>query len=314
MLQIIQWNIQRKNVRGAAALCLILVLLFCGAGAVRSQPDASDRSELVIGSGPYYSTDAMQKGFAPLVEYLSGKLNRKVTFVVTETYGELAEKVESGAIDIGFFGAVLYVQIKQKNPHLKYLVTSQSFLGGKKTSYCYSWLLSKKDSGIIKVKHLRGKSFAFTDSHSTSGYIYPLGYLKKRRLRPQDFFAQVIFAGSHAKVTDMIAQEEVESGVSSEVNLQTAEEKYGRIFRRIRKVGPMLNPSFAAGAQVDLTVCEQIISALENLPRRVLNNDFPYMGFQRLSETNFAPVAELLKTLEGAAVSADGQAVNREAL
>lgn len=275
-----------------------LASLLCDAGAAVRTYAHTDTDALVIGSGPYYNADELRKGFSPVIEYLSSRLGIKVTFTVTESYKELAEKVEKGAIDIGFFGPALYVELKRRDPRLKYLVTSQSSKGGRKTAYYYSWLIARKDSGITKVKHLRGKSFAFTDKHSASGYVYPLGYFKKRNLVPADFFERVIFAGTHEKVTDMVAQRTIETGVSYDVNLQNAEKKYGRIFRRIKKIGPIIGPSFAARHQLDDSICKRIIFALENLPPEVLNKNLAYTGFQKLSETNFAAVADLLKPVD----------------
>ncbi|MCI5222769.1 MAG: phosphate/phosphite/phosphonate ABC transporter substrate-binding protein [Candidatus Electrothrix sp. AR4] len=280
----------KKNRLLGIVFFIFLTSLFSDSGAVRAHAD----DELLIGTGPYYNADKLRKGFTPIINHLSEKLDKKIIFTVTKSYEELAKKVKKGAIDIGFFGPALYVELKQIYPKLKYLVTSQSSKGGKKTAYYYSWLISRKDSGITKVKHLRGKSFAFTDKYSSSGYVYPLGYFKKRNLVPEDFFAQIIFAGTHENVTDMIAQKKVASGVSYDTNLWNAEEKHGRIFRRIKKIGPIIGPSFAARHQVDNSTCKQIIFALENLPTEVFNKDLAYTGFQRLSEKNFAAVADLL--------------------
>ncbi|MCW5201394.1 MAG: phosphate/phosphite/phosphonate ABC transporter substrate-binding protein [Candidatus Electrothrix communis] len=276
------------------SVCLISLL----AAPYVAWGDTTKTDPLLIGTGPYYYTDKLKKGFTPLVEYLGEKLDREVQLIITKNYEELADKVESGAIDIGFFSPVLYVQLKQRYPQLKYLVTSQTTQGGKNTAYYFSWLVARKDSGVTKVKHLRGKTFAFTNKHSSSGYIYPQGYFHWHHLAPKGFFSRVVFAGTHEKVTDMIARREVETGVSYDANLWSAEEKYGRIFRRIKRIGPILNPSFAAGADVDDILCERIVFALENIPLEVLNENLIYTGFRQLSETNFTVVAELLETVE----------------
>ncbi|MCI5167789.1 MAG: phosphate/phosphite/phosphonate ABC transporter substrate-binding protein [Candidatus Electrothrix sp. GM3_4] len=277
--------------------CLIfLICLSIFPGLVSGREPQKD--VLLIGTAPYYYTEKLKQGLTPLVEYLSGQLDREIKLVVTKSYEELADKVENGTIDIGFFSPVLYVQSKQRHPQLKYLVTSQFTQGGKKTAYHFSWIIARKDSRITKVKHLRGKSFAFTNKHSSSGYIYPQKYFQCHGLVPEQFFTKVIFAGTHEEVTDMIAEGKVETGVSYDANIWSAEEKYGRIFRRIKRIGPILNPSFAAGAHVDDALCGQIITVLENIPLDVLNKDLVYTGFRRLSETNFTVVADLLKNLE----------------
>jgi len=210
-----------------------------------SAPAALGAETLSIGVGPYYNADKMKKGFAPVIEHLAKKLDRSIRFSVTESYEELADKVETGELDIGLFGAVLYVELKQRYPGLKYLITVQSTKGGKKRAYYYSWLISHKNSDITKVKHMRGKSFAFVNKHSSSGYVFPQAYFKKHGIIPETFFSKLVFAGSHEKVTDGIADGEFDTGVTHDGNLWSAEEKHGRVFRRIKKIGPILNPNFA---------------------------------------------------------------------
>ncbi|MCI5141879.1 MAG: phosphate/phosphite/phosphonate ABC transporter substrate-binding protein [Candidatus Electrothrix sp. ATG1] len=287
---------QKKKVICLGYIFVLLVSLFTGQESVKAQQKPAET--LLIGSVPYYSPEKLRKGFAPVIEYLSKALDKKFSFTVTESYDELAEKMEKGAIDIGFLAPVLYVQLKERDPHLKYLVTSQTTQGGKKTAYYFSWLVVRKGSGLTKVKHLRGKSFAFSNKHSSSGYIYPQGYFHSRGIVPDDFFAQVIFAGTHEKVTDMIAQGKIDVGVSYDANIWSAQEKYGRVFRRIRKIGPILNPSFVAGSHVDDALCKEISWALENIPLTVLNKDLIYTGFQRFSKRNFTLVAEFLDAVE----------------
>jgi phosphonate transport system substrate-binding protein len=286
-----------ENIRIQWILFLLISFGFLLAGSSVAQEHRTETEQLRIGTGPYSYTDKLREGLFPLVQYLSRELDRDVELIITKDYEELADRVREGDIDIGFFSSVLYVQLKQRYPQLKYLVTSQITQGGEKTPYHFSWIIAKKDSGITKVKHLRGKSFAFTNNHSSSGYIYPQMYFQWRGLVPDIFFDHIVFAGTHEKVTDMIAEGDVETGASYDANIWNAEERYGRVFRRIKKVGPILNPSFAASGQVDDALCEQLITALENIPPGILKKDLVYTGFERLSETRFAVVAELLKSI-----------------
>ena len=273
-----------------------IVLLF--AGSRPAQATGTKKEPLLVGTGPYYYTEKLEQGLKPLIAYLSEQVGREIRLVVTKSYEELADKVQDGSIDVGFFNSVLYVELKQRYPQLKYLVTAQSRQGGKNTAYYFSWLIARKDSGITKVKHFRGKTFAFTDKHSSSGYIYPRGYFHWRGIVPEEFFSRVIFAGTHAHVTDMIARGEVQTGVSYDANLWVAEKKYGRIFRRIKKIGPILNPSLAAGARMDDALCRRLVTALENAPSAVMNEDLAYTGFRRISEDNFNAAKDLLNFIK----------------
>ena len=302
----VQKIMNRRWILAGTVGIILFFLFFIDSGPAQTEKPYRRAAEtagatgkpLLIGTGPYYYTEKLEQGLKPLIAYLAREVNRDVRLLVTKSYEELADKVQAGSLDIGFFNAVLYVRLKQRYPQLQYLVTAQSRQGGRNTAYYFSWLITRKDSGISKVKHFRGKTFAFSNKYSASGYIYPLGYFHWRGIVPEDFFARIVFAGTHARVTDMIAQGEVETGVSYDANLWVAEKKYGRIFRRIRKIGPILNPSLAAGAHVPDALCRRIIKALEKVPSGVLNKDLVYTGFQRISEDNFKSVKELLRFAE----------------
>jgi phosphonate transport system substrate-binding protein len=68
------------------------------------------------------------------------------------------------------------------------------------TSYT-SRIYVRKDSGIRTLEDLRGKSIAFVDPSSASGYVYPMVLLIEKGLvrnrDPKTFFKDFVFAGSH---------------------------------------------------------------------------------------------------------------------
>jgi phosphonate transport system substrate-binding protein len=59
----------------------------------------------------------------------------------------------------------------------------------------------RRESGITTLEQLRGKTIAFVDPASSSGYIYPMVLLIKRGLvtnrDPKTFFREVVFSGAH---------------------------------------------------------------------------------------------------------------------
>ena len=59
----------------------------------------------------------------------------------------------------------------------------------------------RKESSIRSVEELRGKTIAFVDPASSSGYIYPMVLLVQRGLvknrDPRTFFKEVVFSGAH---------------------------------------------------------------------------------------------------------------------
>ena len=78
-----------------------------------------------------------------------------------------------------------------------------------KDYYAGAIYVSEK-SGIKSIKDLAGKKFAFTDSSSTSGYLYPLKIFKDEKVK----LGNTMFAIKHDNVITMIYQGQVDGGAA----------------------------------------------------------------------------------------------------
>jgi phosphonate transport system substrate-binding protein len=78
-----------------------------------------------------------------------------------------------------------------------------------KDYYAGAIYVSEK-SGIKTLKDLNGKKFAFTDSSSTSGYLYPLKIFKEEKIK----LGNTMFAIKHDNVITMIYQGQVDAGAA----------------------------------------------------------------------------------------------------
>jgi phosphonate transport system substrate-binding protein len=64
------------------------------------------------------------------------------------------------------------------------------------------------ESGIDCLPQFNGKTFAYVDASSTSGYILPKAMLEKRGIKP----AETMFAMKHDNVISMVCQGQVDAG------------------------------------------------------------------------------------------------------
>jgi phosphonate transport system substrate-binding protein len=238
--------------------------------------------------------DRIDKGFAPVIKHLSDELGRPVKLMVVPN-DELGAKIQTGEIHVAQFGAALYVVTKREYPKLKYLATAQTTKAGKKRSLYFSWFITHKDSDVKKMVDLKGKTFAFVNKTSSSGYVYPRAYLKTRNIVPENYFKAVLFAGSHEGVTDKVAAREVDGGVTFDVNLWYAEKKHGKVFRGLKKLGPILRGPVAAHHEVDDALCRRLVAILTNLPHTVFNNDLPVTGYEELSDRSYDAIRGLME-------------------
>ena len=96
-------------------------------------------------------------------------------------------------------------------------------------------LFVRSDSGIAKPEDLRGKSIAFADPISESGYLYPLqifvdaGLLEQGQ-DPKEFFGEVYFAGGYQQAMQAMANGLVDaSGASQYAELLLSAEQQTQI-------------------------------------------------------------------------------------
>jgi len=60
-----------------------------------------------------------------------------------------------------------------------------------------SILIVKSDSPYKKLDDLKGKTLAWADANSTSGYLIPLVSLRGAGIEPDKFFSKTLFSGGH---------------------------------------------------------------------------------------------------------------------
>ena len=123
---------------------------------------------------------------------LDGLLQERGIYVdssVATSYAAAIEAMCAGKADIVWLATLSYVIAKDKCPDAQLLVTSLRF----GSQFYNGQIIVGADSGIESVEDLDGKSFAFTDPASTSGYLYPTALLEKNGVE----LSESLFAGSH---------------------------------------------------------------------------------------------------------------------
>jgi phosphonate transport system substrate-binding protein len=140
-------------------------------------------------------TDLLAAGedFAKVLGQLAG-MPLRVT--VASDYAAVIEALRNRTADLAFVHPAGYV-LANREAKATILVRNQ-WHG--KTSFT-SRLFVRKESKLTSLDQLKGKTIAFVDPASSSGYIYPMVMLIQRGLvknrDPKTFFREVVFAGSH---------------------------------------------------------------------------------------------------------------------
>jgi phosphonate transport system substrate-binding protein len=196
--------------RGAALLALALAVLGLAAPAERAR--AADQP-LTIAFTPSRDPTALQEAadaFARTLARLSGIPMRAQ---VASDYAGVVEALRSRRVDLAFVHPVGYV-LANREAGCQILVRD---VWQGKTAYTARFYV-RKASGIERVEDLRGKTVAFVDPASSSGYIYPMVLLIKRGLvrdrDPRTFFKEALFAGTHEAALRSVLQGRVDAAAS----------------------------------------------------------------------------------------------------
>lgn len=204
------------------ALCLAAM----APGEMHAQA-AAQAKELRVVFIAYENPDQLIEDVRPVVAYLEQRLGRKVRPFVATDYAGVVEALRNQTADIGFMGPLQYLLAHEQAGAVPIL---GEVYGGQ--AWYVARIFVRKDSGVTKLADLRGKTIAFTDPLSSSGYLYPLETFRKAGLiatrdAVEQYFRKVYFAGGDEQAMRAVLNKFVDAaGVGQySFNLLRAEER-----------------------------------------------------------------------------------------
>ena len=148
--------------------------------------------------------------FAKAITQVSGV---SVKAIVASDYAGVIEALRSKRVDLAFVHPVGYV-LANREAGCQILVRD---VWQGKTAYTARFYV-RKDRGIQRLEDLRGKTVAFVDPASSSGYIYPMVLLIKHGLvrdrDPRSFFKDALFTGTHDAALQSVLHGRVDAAAS----------------------------------------------------------------------------------------------------
>ena len=135
----------------------------------------------------------------------SSSLGVDIELEQRRTYEEVTGLLLEGSIDAAWLCGYPYLQ------HRRMLSLLAVPVWNGKSLY-QSYLIAGKDSDAGDLGDLRGRTHAFSDPDSNSGYLVTVSDLARMGERPEDFFRRTIFTYGHRNVVRAVADGLVESG------------------------------------------------------------------------------------------------------
>lgn len=133
--------------------------------------------------------------FKELANVFKQKTGVEMKIFTASDYSGTVQALTSGQIQMGQMGASAYSAAWiDSDGQVEPLVTNKELDG--QLGY-HSILIVKSDSPYKKLDDLKGKTLAWADANSTSGYLIPLVSLRSAGIEPDKFFGKTLFSGGH---------------------------------------------------------------------------------------------------------------------
>ncbi len=185
-------------------------------GAFLAGPASAEaRDTLTLAFVPQENPEKLLGDTREIARYLEAATGMRVAAHVTADHAAAVESLAGKTVDIAFMGALPYVMARARTG--AQAVLSEVYRG--KPTYRGA-IFVRRGRGIASLDQLRGKSIAFADPISESGFLYPLDLFAQAGLvaprgDPKAFFGQVYFAGGYQQAIQAVANGLVDAaGVS----------------------------------------------------------------------------------------------------
>lgn len=182
------------------ALLLVLTLSFSIVACTKEEEQV-----LKMGFVPMKDGDKLIESVEPLTEMLSAELGIKVEGFTATNYVGVVEGLGSGQVDFGFIPPFAYVLANQESGAEVILTAIKK--NGKATYQ--SQFLVRTDSDIEDFEDVKGKTVAFVDPSSTSGYLFPGAYLIEQGIDLEKDI-QYVNSGGHDKSLQLLLNGDVD--------------------------------------------------------------------------------------------------------
>lgn len=254
---------------------------------------------LVLALVPQENPEKLSGDVAVISRWLTTEVGVPVTGFVTADHAAAVEALRNSDADISFMGALPYV-IAHREVGAEVLL-AEVYRG--QPGY-RGRVFVRRDRGIAQLAELRGKSIAFADPVSESGYLYPLetfvqAGLIERGADPRSFFGEVYFAGGYQQAIQAAVENLVDAAGASEYADLLLTREQQPLITWIAESEMIPSHTVIARRGLDADLRERFVAAMMKLNepehRRLLQHVYAPDGYIRAEHAMYAPVEALAR-------------------
>jgi phosphonate transport system substrate-binding protein len=283
------------------AATLSLTSLLLGRGSALAE-DPTWPKELTFALLSTENAAEITRRWGPVLAQLEKDLNVKIKSQTATDYRGTIEALKFKKAEIGHLGPKSYVEASTNN-YANVEPIAQLRLGNGSLGY-RSCLIVHSESDIFSPEDMGGKTFAFNDPNSTSGYLVPSNFfMTELGVDPKKFFSKVTFSGSHEASILAVANKKVEIASTNLPDLQqlTREGKVPRGAIRVIWVSRLI-PNDPIVVRRDLpaslksAIQESLVNMREKNPDAFKEVGATLSGFVRADDAKYQVIRELNET------------------
>lgn len=177
--------------------------------------EAADKPLIRFGVIPRYNPLVMYKRYQPIMDYLTAETPYRFELKISKDYPEAVRFLQQGVTQISSLGDVTFAEANLRYQAVPILKP----LNKEGNPFYRSAIIVRRDSPLLRISELKGKTMAFGSLHSTSGNLYPryllwdngipLQALKSfSNLQHHDAVAKAVLKGQYdaGAVKDVVAE------------------------------------------------------------------------------------------------------------
>lgn len=285
----------------------VVATAFISACTARKGAPGSASNPIRIYFMPLKGDEAFNK-YAPILEkYLEAGSGLAVECIHAKDFISIVEAFGKRKADAAFMNTLGYLMAHdwaRAEAHL------MSLFGDVYLNY-KGEIIARVDSGINMVEDLKGKTVAFADPFSASGYLYPLKLMHDKNVKPK----KTIFAGGHKNAVEMVYQGKAdaaatyherptESGMERDARAELIK-SYPDIISKVKIIAltdDIPNGPFAISKSLPEDVKAKLVGAMVGFARSpegrdTLYNLYNITGFTVGNDSDYDGVRKVLKDL-----------------
>ena len=248
------------------------------------------------------SAPEVTRRWEPILAQLEKDLGVKVKPIMASDYRGTIEALKFKKAEIGHLGPKSYVEATNDNyANVEPIVQIRHSNGSLGYRSC---LIVHADSDIFSPEDIGGKTFAFNDPNSTSGYLVPMTmFLNEMGINPKQHFSKLTFSGSHEASILAVMHKKVEVASTNLPDVQqlTREGKVPRGALRIIWVSKLI-PNDPIVVRKDLpdslrqAIQDALVAMQEKHPAVLAAAGSISGGFQKVDDAQYQVIRELNET------------------